>query len=214
MSSPAPQAMAFVRRTIPESGRESCRQLSPTTAETLSSAQQRRSAFHPIQATLCNRRLWLSPPPSPDRLSSDARPLYGRWRWGWNLSLSPLVRVISDDRTRRTSGLVWKIYICGDGRASATALRHVAGGVPEARSRRDRLDRRLPRQAREMASAERRSSGRGSCRIARVSTARRRADGKNPRRLPELDRTRNDALESSGVHGILRQFIDRRWSLG
>src|SRR5450759_3944446 len=74
----------------------------------------------------------------------------------------------------------WKLYICSDeadaadktadaaADAARTAdvapstagLRHVTGGIPEARLCRDRLDSGLPRRARKMARAVRGPAGR------------------------------------------------------
>ena len=53
-------------------------------------------------------------------------------------------------------------------------------------------------------------SGRSAQRRSRSLRQNRAADGRNPRRFPKADRPRDHALESPGLHGVLRQLLYRR----
>src|SRR6202171_3041306 len=60
-----------------------------------------------------------------------------------------------------------------------------------------------------MAGAARCTTG-GAAQLApTISAAAWRVDGCSARRLPEVDRAGNDALEPPRLHGLLRQFVDR-----
>src|SRR3954469_20190347 len=99
-------------------------------------------------------------------------------------------------------------YICAD----AARTRHVRGRIPQTRSRRNRLDRGLSGKSRSMGCSAESRTGRHPWITFRLAPGESGGNWRNPGRLPEDHRSGHDALESSGIPRVLREFCDRRRS--